>query len=183
MVLLAERALEEEGFARPKEHLAALQETLLPLPRAAFDTSALTGVLQAAPIWQILFVIAVSPGICEELIFRGPILWGLKQDLKPGKVILWQALLFGATHASIYRLAPTAIAGALLAAVTLRARSIWPAVVLHVTYDAWMGMQLLDSIERVAWPDAAWMKLTPLLAIVGIVLLTVVRPRTAASER
>ena len=87
--------------------------------------------------WTLaLFLLAVSPGICEELFFRGAVLNALKRDLSTIKVVAYQALLFGLVHSSVYRFAPTALLGGLLALVTLRSRSIWPAILLHAAYNA-----------------------------------------------
>ena len=114
----------------------------------------------------LVLLFAVSPGICEELLFRGALLSGLRRDLRPGAVIAWQALLFGAVHASIYRFLPTAIIGAVLAAVTLRARSLWPAILLHAAYN---GVLVLSELADVAWLGSPWLGA---LLVPGVLLVT-----------
>jgi sodium transport system permease protein len=100
--------------------------------------------------WMFV-ALALSPGICEELFFRGAILSGLRRDLPAWRSVFWQALLFGAVHASIYRFAPTATLGALLAMLTLRSRSLIPAMVLHISYN---GLLVLGSES--GWFQAPW---------------------------
>ncbi len=115
-------------------HLLPLQESVLPMPKSVFETVDMS-VLENLPAPLLFFLIAITPGICEELFFRGAVLQSLKRDLSALKVVGYQALLFGLVHASVYRFATTAILGAILAAVTLRTRTLWPAIVLHTVYN------------------------------------------------
>ena len=119
------------------------QRRLLPLP-----THMSLGEIEQLSAGALFFLLALSPGFFEELLFRGAILSGLRKDLRPRRVVLWQALLFGAVHASIYRFVPTALLGGVLAAITLRARCIWPAVLLHVTYDALLVLERVPLVRE-----------------------------------
>jgi membrane protease YdiL (CAAX protease family) len=122
------------------------------------------GPLAAVLVWGL------APGLGEELFFRGAVLSGLRRDLPAGKVIAWQAFLFGAVHASLYRFLPTALLGALLAALTLRARSLVPAVLLHAGYNALAVLAGRGELELPAWTWA--------LAVPGLLLALVPGPRT-----
>ena len=143
--------------------LMELQEQWAPLPSSfARAAEASFGLDELSP-FALVFVFALSPGICEELLFRGALLSGMRRDLPAWRIVLWQAALFGAVHASIYRLVPTALVGGLLAALVLRTRCLLPAMILHVTYDA-----LLVGSTRAEWlldPGLAW------LALPGALLL------------
>jgi ABC-2 type transport system permease protein/sodium transport system permease protein len=157
------------------KHFSAFQQKLLPMPEGALPVDMDTWMTNAST-GTLFFLFALSPGICEELFFRGAVLHGMRRDLPALKVVMWQALLFGAVHASIYRLAPTAILGALLALITLRARSIVPAVLLHVTYN---GLVLGVGLERLPeWMGNPWLALA---AIPGVLLL-IWRPAGAFSR-
>jgi sodium transport system permease protein len=120
--------------------LAEFQARVAPLPASVLESAGNSIWLADAGPLALFFVLALSPGVCEELFFRGALLSGLRRGLSPGRVVLWQALLFGAAHASVYRFLPSAAVGALLAAVALRTRSVVPAILLHVAYD---GFQVL----------------------------------------
>ena len=109
----------------------------------------------------------------EELLFRGALLSGMRRDLPAHNVIAWQALLFGAVHASIYRFLPTACVGAALAALTLRTRRLWPAVILHTTYNAILVLELIE-------PSATHRIAALALAIPGALLMCGVRPTERA---
>lgn len=121
-----------------------LQQKVLPVP----TTLVISGIedLGGPALFALLCLL---PGVAEELFFRGAVLFGLARDLRPRRVVLWQALLFGAVHASLHRFVPTAVLGAVLAAIALRARCIWPAVVLHTAYNATVVFELNER-----WPLA-----------------------------
>lgn len=160
-----------------------LQEGFLPAPKSMTEAAGGLEALEALPWPALLFLIAVSPGICEELFFRGAVLHGMARDMKAHRIVLWQALLFGLVHASVFRFLPTAILGALLAAVTLRARSLWPAVLLHATYNAF-AILAPWSEDGLLWerglPQDALAPVTAALGALGLVLLT--RPSAPSHE-
>jgi len=138
------------------------QERVLPMPSSMTESSDLFAGFDALSPPVLFFLFAISPGICEELFFRGAVLSGLRREMPAWKSILWQALLFGAVHASIYRFAPTAALGALLAALTLRSRSIFPAMILHIAYNG-----SLVNGDALPWLQASWI---PWLLAPGLLL-------------
>ena len=84
-------------------------------------------------LW-LLSLVALTPAICEEFLFRGVVLSGTRWQLSPLWVIALNGVLFGAFHvpsATVFRFLPSAILGMLLAWVVLRTRSIWPGVLMH----------------------------------------------------
>lgn len=140
------------------------QQKVLPLPSSMTDAGVLPEELTSlSGIWLFL-VFALSPGVCEELFFRGAVLSGLRRDLPAWKVVAWQALLFGAVHASIYRFFPTAVLGALLAAITLRSRSLFPAMIVHIAYNGTLvlGAEHLPGHDRGLLP---WLALPAALLL------------------
>lgn len=110
------------------------QRAVLPLPSRVQQGDLLHDITEL-PLAARLFLLALSPAICEELFFRGALLSGLRRDLGLVRCIAWQALIFGAAHGSIYRFVPTAILGMVLTAVVLRTGSLWPAILLHAAYN------------------------------------------------
>ena len=124
------------GLAVAMSKLVDLLQHWLPLPVRMVESGELLGELEALSPLGLFLLLALTPGVCEELLFRGALLSGMRRDLRPLQVVLWQAVLFGAAHASIYRFLPTAAVGGVLAALTLRTRVLWPAVLLHTTYNA-----------------------------------------------
>jgi len=122
----------------------AWQSNFLPFPPSLGVPEELLGLSGL----QLVLLMAVSPAITEELLFRGAILGGLKRDLSPLKIVLWQGLLFGAVHASIYRFSVTALLGGVLALVTLRTRALWPVMLAHAAYNA---INVLDLPASESW--------------------------------
>jgi sodium transport system permease protein len=89
--------------------------------------------LEDTSLVVLLAVIAVSPAICEEILFRGAILSGLEKRLPAWLLIPVVGLLFGAFHLSIYRVLLT---GMVLTYVVWRTRSLWNGILLHCLFNA-----------------------------------------------
>jgi len=85
---------------------------------------------EGAPLWAVWLAVAVTPAICEEALFRGFVMSGLR-SLGAVPAITISALLFGIAHASIYRLLPTFFLGLMLGIVVWRTRSLACGMVLH----------------------------------------------------
>jgi sodium transport system permease protein len=83
-----------------------------------------------------LFLMALTPAICEEALFRGPILRGLRTRLSPVGAAIVTGLLFGIYHLDPWRLLPTAILGVALSGIALASDSIIPAMVAHFVNNA-----------------------------------------------
>lgn len=108
------------------------------LPGAKELEKAMIEILGLAhePIYVLVFVIGVLPGICEELLFRGVVQSLLGKRLTPPLLICVVGVLFGLFHMSLVRFVPTAIAGFFLAWVAYRSRSVFPSMLLHVCHNS-----------------------------------------------
>lgn len=92
--------------------------------------------LLGLPIFAVVFCMAVTPGICEEVLFRG-LLYGLFEKASGrARAIILSSLLFGAFHMSAYRIVPTALLGAALALFLVHTGSLWPCMVVHASFNA-----------------------------------------------
>jgi membrane protease YdiL (CAAX protease family) len=79
----------------------------------------------------IVFVIAVTPAICEEILFRGFV---LSNFLKSGKVsfaIIFSGLLFALFHFHPFNLIPLAVLGIFLSFIVYHSGSIYTAIIAH----------------------------------------------------
>ncbi|QEG42665.1 ABC transporter permease subunit/CPBP intramembrane protease [Roseimaritima ulvae] len=114
----------------------------------AMDTSNLalaqdakTQMQQLSPL-LLLSTFALTPGVIEELCYRGYLFSALERRLQPWRTILLCAILFGLFHVltgsvlRIERFIPSTMVGVVLGWVSWRAGSIFPAMVLHFTHDA-----------------------------------------------
>lgn len=88
------------------------------------------------PFWQLLPLMTLLPGVCEEVTFRGVLLYGLHRRLHAAAAVVVVGLVFGVFHVSLFRLAPTAYLGMLFAAATLLSGSIFPAMAWHALNNA-----------------------------------------------
>jgi sodium transport system permease protein len=83
------------------------------------------------PLVISLVALALTPAICEEALFRGPILLGLRRRFSMPAACVLTGLLFGIMHGDLWRFLPTFLLGALLSWVALASGSIVPSMVVH----------------------------------------------------
>ncbi|MBN1817844.1 MAG: CPBP family intramembrane metalloprotease [Sedimentisphaerales bacterium] len=79
----------------------------------------------------LILAVGFSPAVCEELLFRGAILSGLRNRFSPWVAILISGLLFGLMHQNVYMLLHTTLLGFALGFLALRSRSIVPPMIFH----------------------------------------------------
>ncbi|MEM7356715.1 MAG: CPBP family glutamic-type intramembrane protease, partial [Acidobacteriota bacterium] len=125
----------------PALHLSALaagklSAYLFPIPKSLLEGATESLLPSGMPLWELLFLVAILPGICEEIAFRGVLLHALRRSFHPIALCLVTGLVFGLFHISLIRLLPTAALGVLLAAVTLLTGSIFPAMLWHALNNA-----------------------------------------------
>lgn len=132
--------------------------------------------IAAAP--EKLFLWLVIPalvGVVEETLFRGFMLRGLMRSFSPVSAVVMSSLAFGALHLLTLgaggdpvfvaaQVASAAGVGAVLAAMTLRAGSILPAIAFHFAVDV-VGLAALGGYEN-AIQSVSY---APALAINGLV--------------
>ena len=82
----------------------------------------------------ILSVIILAPFI-EEVLFRGLIINELKGKMPFVLVIIIQALIFGLIHGNWLQIAYASILGILLGLISTWSRSVWPAIILHISMN------------------------------------------------
>lgn len=104
--------------------------------------SRLEGVQKLMPSsraeWPRFMALAFTAGICEELLFRGFVMWALAQALPEyWQAAVAQGVLFGLAHA--YQGARgvflTTMVGLFLAGVVWITGSLWPAMLVHALID------------------------------------------------
>ncbi len=88
------------------------------------------------PTWALVLVIGLTPGICEEIAFRGVLLYGLSRRFRPLALILTVGFMFGCMHLQLDRIGYTAVVGCLLTALALVTGSILPCMAVHFGNNA-----------------------------------------------
>jgi sodium transport system permease protein len=139
----------------PKEVLEHLRHSLIPTDgsRGLFGT---------------LGLVALTPAICEEALFRGPILRGLRSRLEPLSAALVTGLLFGIFHVEISRILPTALLGVLLSLIALHTGSILPAMLAHLLNNAVLVIQAYFGVDERVGTLGTGLSVLVLLASLGL---------------
>ncbi len=114
--------------------VAWLQSFVLPIPWELVEGIAdlLTPESGRDLLW-LLVLAAITPAICEEAVFRGALLGGMRK-LRPATAILINGAIFGLFHVSFesaFRFAPTAFIGTLMAFAVWHSRSIFVGSLMH----------------------------------------------------
>ena len=125
-----------------------LAQKVFPVPQRIMESFGEFLAPQSVPLWELVLLVAVLPGICEEIAFRGVLLYGLRSRLRPVPLALAVGTIFGLFHVSLFRIVPTAWLGVLLATVVLLTGSIFPAMLWHAVNNA---AALVP--ERLGWID------------------------------
>jgi sodium transport system permease protein len=136
-------------FPAPKEVIEALRRLITPPDRQRSVVAS-------------LFLVALSPAICEEALFRGPILRGLRTRFSATGATIICGLLFGLFHADPWRLLPTAALGVALGTLALASGSIVPAMIAHFVNNA-----TLVLLAQLHLDETGTMPVATRLALIG----------------
>jgi len=78
-----------------------------------------------------IFVLSISAGICEEVMFRGAIMPAL-EDGGVVPAIVFSSFLFALFHVSFLNLFSTFMLGAVMAVVVIKTGSLWGGILYHM---------------------------------------------------
>lgn len=91
---------------------------------------------------RLFFALAVTAGLCEELLFRGYLVWALGHAMPLVAAHAVSAALFGVGH--LYQgprgVLRTGIAGAFFSGLVLLTGMLWPAMFVHAAMDVNAGV-------------------------------------------
>jgi sodium transport system permease protein len=146
--------------------LALAQNTVWPMPPAQVRsmTEAFLPSLIQYPLLTPL-VVSLLAGTCEEVLFRGPILAAFVRRWPVWAAVLASSVLFAAAHLYLHGLLPITLISLVLGWVVVRTGSIFPAMLLHFTYDfaklgisSWavQSMGAERVLELASRPDAGF---------------------------
>ncbi|MCS7045235.1 MAG: ABC transporter permease subunit, partial [Gemmataceae bacterium] len=94
---------------------------------------------------------ALVPALCEELAFRGFLLTGLLNRYRPRTAILLCSFLFALFQMNVFHFVPAFFLGVVLGLLTVRSRSLLPAMLFHLLHNA----ALLATVPLKAHLDPA----------------------------
>ncbi|MFZ5829076.1 MAG: ABC transporter permease subunit/CPBP intramembrane protease [Planctomycetota bacterium] len=119
--------------------MTGLQQLVLKLyPVSDYVEESLGGfqqMLAAAPLWQLLLVIALTPAICEELAFRGFVLSGLRHLGRTWRAIAITSLFFAVAHSVLQQSMIAFLVGLVIGLIAVRSGSILPCILFHFVHN------------------------------------------------
>lgn len=130
---------------------------LLPLPESwrAWDLQQAEMIEQVLgadlALWYVLLVVAVTPAICEEVMFRGYLQRQVERSLGIVASIVLVGLLFGAFHLRPTQFLPLATLGIYLGFSVWVTGSLWAGVLIHFLNN---GLAAVASDYTARNPDA-----------------------------
>ena len=117
----------------------------------------------------VLLVVAVAPAVCEEIMFRGVLLNGLKSFGKVGSVLLCGAL-FALYHQNPAQTLYQFCCGVAFALIAVRSGSVLPTVLAHFFNNAFILLLTKFGVESFIAPVFALIILiSPICLIVSLV--------------
>lgn len=155
-------------------------------PHEQAEVARTTAELLELPYVLLISLLALAPALCEEVLFRGFVLTGLRRGGGTLMAILVSSILFAVFHLDPNRLLPTFLIGLVLGTIVVRTGSIFPAVIVHLVHNATLllAQRHEDWVRRLGLVDAAdlptWTLLGPALSalVIGGLLLFATRPPT-----
>jgi membrane protease YdiL (CAAX protease family) len=136
-----------------------LQSRVLPVPHETLQglEQLVTADTPQRLAW-LLFLLALTPAVCEEMVFRGVLLGGTR-SLETWRILLLNGVVFGAFHLSlgtVVRFLATAWLGIVITWTVLRTGSIWTGVLMHFLNNG--AIVLLASVpalrQMIGGPEA-----------------------------
>jgi membrane protease YdiL (CAAX protease family) len=96
----------------------------------------LFGSTGAVAVTAAVMIGAITPGISEELLFRGIALRSFQDRLPPATSIALAAIIFAAVHISPIHFVPLLALGAFFGLLTVVTDSIYPAMLGHALFNS-----------------------------------------------
>ncbi len=132
--------------------VVGLSSVFLPFPEEMLEQFASELLPEDFPLWQIMLMMALTPGIVEEMAFRGLLLHGLHRRLRPVVLILVVGVIFGLFHQALFRIIPTTYLGVVITTVAVLTGSIFPCMLLHAGNNAFAFLLYRYGVEVETWP-------------------------------
>ncbi len=136
-----------------------IQDKILPMPeelKKAFDIFLMENG-QPPSFIKLFLIIAVSAAICEEMLFRGPLMAGINSKFNKPLTVVIVGILFGLFHLNVYKLIPTSVLGMLITYIALSTGSIFNGMFFHLVNN---GSAIILGSEETGqlWfaHDSAW---------------------------
>ena len=129
---------DDDALAKLRERMASL-EPMLPHDREDLG---------------LFYRLSLTAGICEEILYRGYVIWYLSHWVSIVPAAGLASLVFGFGHAyqGVRGMITTAIVGAFFSAVYLLTGSLYAGMIMHALMDAHSGHLMWAAYDRAPAP-------------------------------
>lgn len=116
----------------------------------AFETiiKQLTQVRSPLEFFAIVGLIAATPAICEELLFRGYIQKNFSRVLKPFATIIITGTIFGAFHLNLFEFMPLVALGVFISYLRYQSDSIAVSMTAHFANNFFSLVVMLFTLDQ-----------------------------------
>jgi sodium transport system permease protein len=137
--------------------LSWLQTFVIPIPWELLEgmQDFITAESGARLAW-LLLMLAVTPALCEEMVFRGVLLGGTR-SMTPWRMVVLNGLVFGTFHLStetVIRFLPSAMLGMVVAWAVWRTGSIFVGMLMHLVNNGTIVLVASSTTLRDLFSDA-----------------------------
>lgn len=167
---------------------------LIPLPNSILELeqaqvqmleSLLTG---SFALWFLVLNIGVVPAVCEEVMFRSYLHRLFENAYGVITAILVTGLIFGLFHLRLTQLIPLTFIGIVLAWMTVKSGSVYPAMLMHFIHNSgtvavvYSNPELLEVAESSMLPPV-WLIASSLILTVYLVYLYSKRSEISLTQK
>nr|HPH93964.1 ABC transporter permease subunit/CPBP intramembrane protease [Candidatus Cloacimonas sp.] len=129
--------------------ISQLINIIFPFPEKYMEALSNLYKMNETP-WKVFLAIALLPGICEELLFRGFLIRFFEKYSVRWAVVI-SAILFAVYHLDPFRFIPVLLLGLLLGYLAVRSGSLYASMFAHIINN---GM----AFVLVTFSNAGWVK-------------------------
>jgi uncharacterized protein len=104
----------------------------------------------------VLFTCIAGP-VLEEMLFRGVILRSFLAQYSRAQAVLWSAFIFALAHLNVYQFVTAGGLGLVLGWLYDRSRSLWPAILLHATFNSLVTLSANTNLSAGASTLWLWL--------------------------
>ncbi|NLF43251.1 MAG: CPBP family intramembrane metalloprotease [Bacteroidales bacterium] len=122
----------------------------IPLDEISGSYQELSEIIMSGNTVLIFITVGIMGPLIEEVFFRGLVYSELRKVLNAPAVIVIQAFLFAVYHMNLVQGLYAFVIGVVLGIVVYKTGSIWPAIVIHVSFNSInviIGKALPKSLE------------------------------------
>ena len=137
-LLFLQEAMQLYMFFQDRIPLPRLIEKYVePAKRMLEETSRI--LVSASSVPELLFVVlvvAITPAIIEELLFRGAIQSSFERRVAPLRAAIWTGVIFGLFHFNPFQIVPLILLGCFFGILRMRSQSMIIAMTVHFLNNA-----------------------------------------------